>query len=54
MRAISMLMKDRDFKAIPAQFRNMKRIWAGKPKKGGLLIRRELEAQLFEIGLTQL
>ena len=36
MRAISMLMKDRDFKAIPAQFRNMKRIWAGKPKKGGV------------------
>jgi hypothetical protein len=51
MRAIRRHMMNRNFASIPAELRNMKRIWAGDPKSRGLLIRRDLEATLFEEGL---
>lgn len=51
MRAIYDLMLKRDFSAIPAQIRNMTRIWEDDPQARGLLKRRELEALLFEQGL---
>ncbi|CDX15184.1 exported hypothetical protein [Mesorhizobium sp. ORS 3324] len=37
---------------IPAEIRSMKRIWEGNPDMAGLLVRRELEAKLFESGLS--
>jgi GH24 family phage-related lysozyme (muramidase) len=40
-----------DFRAIPDKIRAMKRLWT-TPDSRGLVIRRELEAQLFELGLT--
>jgi GH24 family phage-related lysozyme (muramidase) len=42
----------RDFKAIPHKIRAMKRFWINDPDAQGVVIRRELEAQLFELGLT--
>lgn len=51
MREIYALMLKRDFDAVPAQIREMKRIWKDDPKARGLLKRRELEALLFEQGL---
>src|SRR4029077_15154944 len=42
MREILRLMNNRDFGAIPAQFRSMKRIWAGQGLDG-LLRRRDAE-----------
>ncbi|WP_256592895.1 pesticin C-terminus-like muramidase, partial [Pseudomonas sp. 2822-17] len=36
---------------IPSRLRSMKRLWEGKPGLGGLIIRREEEAKLFERGL---
>lgn len=50
---IAQLMVDRNFSKIPSQIREMKKIWTKKDQRG-LLIRRELEAQLFEIGLGKL
>lgn len=50
MREIRRLIETRDFDAIPAQFRAMKRLWEGTGQ-GGLLIRRDKEAQLFQDGL---
>lgn len=52
MRAIKAAMIAKRFQDIPAQFRSMKRIWAGNPSMRGLLNRREQEAKLFERGLT--
>ena len=52
MRAIKAAMIAKRFADIPAQFRSMKRIWAGNPSMRGLLNRREQEAKLFERGLT--
>ncbi|MQW85984.1 glycoside hydrolase family protein [Sinorhizobium saheli] len=51
MRQIRKLMKDKKFADIPDQFRNMKWIWEGKRDMAGLLTRRDMEADLFEIGL---
>lgn len=51
MRAIKAHMATRQFVAIPAEFRAMKRIWAGEPSLKGLLVRRDMEAELFERGL---
>jgi GH24 family phage-related lysozyme (muramidase) len=49
MRAIKDDMASRTFSDIPAQIRNMKRLW---PTVKGLRIRRDLEAQLFQDGLA--
>ncbi|MNK54695.1 hypothetical protein D3C87_736860 [compost metagenome] len=51
MREIYDLMLKRDFPAVPAKIREMKRIWKDDPQARGLLERRELEALLFEQGL---
>ena len=53
IRNIGQLMERREFARIPAEIRAMKRLWVGKSDMRGLLIRRELEARLFEIGLGQ-
>jgi hypothetical protein len=45
------LMVARNFRAIPEQFRKMKRLWTDADSRG-LVIRREIEAKLFEGGLT--
>lgn len=49
MREIARLTRERNFTPIPAQILSMRRIWPGNR---GLLIRRELEALLFEEGLA--
>jgi GH24 family phage-related lysozyme (muramidase) len=51
MREIRALMRREDFAAIPAQIRSMKRLWKANSDVGGLIGRREVEAQLFEAGL---
>lgn len=51
MREIYDLMLQRDFNAIPAKIRKMKRLWENDPQARGLLTRRDLEALLFEQGL---
>lgn len=53
MRLIRTAMIDKTFKAIPAAFRSMKRLWQ-TPSVRGLVIRREHEAQLFEKGLAMM
>ena len=52
MRAIRQSMAQGRFKDIPDELRTMKRIWAGNPSMKGLLVRRDLEAKLFEAGLA--
>lgn len=51
MRAIKAHMTAKEFDKIPGEIRSMKRIWAGKGQ-GGLLTRRDKEADLFQRGLT--
>ena len=51
MRNIKAHMAAERFSAIPAELRNMKRIWAGDPGMRGLLVRRDKEADLFGRGL---
>ena len=51
MREIRALMERERFSEIPAKFREMKRLWPG-PKERGLILRREAEARLFELGLN--
>jgi hypothetical protein len=51
MRNIKGHMVTKAFSKIPAELRSMKRLWENEPDMRGLLIRRELEAELFEIGL---
>jgi GH24 family phage-related lysozyme (muramidase) len=46
---IQALLKTGNFKEIPNQFREMKRLW---PDSKGLRRRREEEADLFESGLV--
>jgi hypothetical protein len=53
MRSIRDLMQRRQLGGIGDQIRQMKRLWEGDPKARGLLDRRELEARLFEAGLSQ-
>jgi GH24 family phage-related lysozyme (muramidase) len=53
MRAIAAAMASRDFGAVPAQFRAMKRLWQSDPALAGLVARREQEAILFEAGLAE-
>lgn len=50
MRAIRLHMVNRAFRKVPEELRGMKRIWEGKGLDG-LIVRRELEAKLFEAGL---
>lgn len=50
MREIKALMADKKFTEIPAQFRNMTRLW---PEIPSLKLRREAEANLFEQGLKE-
>ena len=52
MRSIRQHMLRRQFDRIPEEIRAMKRIWDGIPGLRGILIRREMEAQLFEKGLA--
>ena len=51
MRNIRAHMVARAFDQIPAEFRAMKRIWAGNPQAKGVVARRDREAALFEKGL---
>lgn len=51
MRAIRDLCARKSWDGIPAQFREMQKIWAGKPGLAGVVKRREAEAILFERGL---
>ncbi len=53
MRQIRDAMASKNFAVIPDYIRNMKRIWKGAGL-GGLIIRREAEAVLFEKGLSTL
>lgn len=52
MRAIKVHMANKDWRRIPGEIRGMQRIWRGKGLDG-LLIRRELEARLFEQGMPK-
>lgn len=51
MKAIYELMAARNFSAIPDEFLKMRRLWEDKPSMAGVVLRREAEAALFEIGL---
>jgi GH24 family phage-related lysozyme (muramidase) len=51
MRAIRLHMVNEDQVLIPAEIRSMARLWANEPGMAGLVIRRNLEAALFEKGL---
>lgn len=53
MRAIRLAMATKNFAAIPAQLRSMKRIWRDTDVEAGLSRRREAEAALFEKGLRE-
>lgn len=53
MRAIRGYMETEQYDLIPGQIRKMKRLWAGKKNMQGLLTRRDLEADLFERGLSR-
>jgi GH24 family phage-related lysozyme (muramidase) len=52
MYRIAQAMEDERFSDIPKHFRDMKVIWANKPDMAGVLVRRDLEADLFEAGLS--
>lgn len=45
-------MKNRQYNAIPKYIRDMKVLWQNEKNARGLLIRRDLEADLFEAGLS--
>ena len=53
MRAIRDHMADRAFHLIPGELRSMRRVWQDKPQSAGLLVRRDVEADLFERGLLR-
>ena len=53
IREIKNLMIQKNFTEIPNQIRSMKRLWQGNPNAAGLVIRREAEALLFELGLSK-
>jgi hypothetical protein len=52
MRAVASHMSSKEFAKIPDDLRSMERLWADKPECRGLVLRREAEAALFEIGLN--
>lgn len=51
MRNIRDLMQAKRFTEVPAQLLAMRRLWQRTPGGQGLVLRRELEAQLFSLGL---
>lgn len=51
MRMIRQHMVNEAYDAIPAELRSMARLWTDVPNMRGLVLRRELEAALFERGL---
>lgn len=51
MRMIRQHMTNEAYDDIPAQLRSMVRLWKDVPNMRGLVLRRELEARLFERGL---
>jgi GH24 family phage-related lysozyme (muramidase) len=51
MKTVYDLMAARNFAAIPDEFLKMRRLWEGKPSMAGVVLRREAEAALFQIGL---
>jgi GH24 family phage-related lysozyme (muramidase) len=51
MRNIRSLMEAKRFADIPMQLLGMRRLWQRTPGGEGLVLRRELEAQLFSLGL---
>lgn len=51
MRNIRSLMEAKQFRDIPPQLLAMRRLWERTPGGEGLVLRRELEAQLFSLGL---
>jgi len=52
MRTIRTLMAAKRFAEIPPQLLAMRRLWQRTPGGQGLVLRRELEAQLFNMGLA--
>jgi GH24 family phage-related lysozyme (muramidase) len=52
MRAVRQHMAQGQFKLVANDLHAMKRVWKGNPAMRGLLVRRDLEAQLFEAGLA--
>jgi GH24 family phage-related lysozyme (muramidase) len=52
MRKIRDLMEAKSFSGIPLQLLSMRRLWEKIPGGEGLVLRRELEAQLFSLGLA--
>ena len=52
MRKIKALMSTMCFAEIPSQIRQMARLWRSDPHAQGLVFRRQLEADLFELGLS--
>jgi GH24 family phage-related lysozyme (muramidase) len=52
MRNIYDHMRNKEFGLIPQEIRDMARLWENDPKASGLVVRRNLEAQLFEEGLA--
>lgn len=52
IREIKALMEAEKFDAIPGKFLEMTRIWEGRPKSRGVILRRRAEAALFERGLS--
>lgn len=51
MKAIYDLMAAGAFEAIPELFLQMRRLWQDNPAMAGVVLRREAEAALFQIGL---
>lgn len=51
MRQIRIHMAQQAFAKIPAEIRKMTRLWKDDPNARGVVIRRGLEAELFEAGL---
>jgi GH24 family phage-related lysozyme (muramidase) len=51
MRAIKAHMAQRAFDRIPAEIRAMEHLWRDDPSMRGVVLRREAEAALFEIGM---
>jgi GH24 family phage-related lysozyme (muramidase) len=52
MQELSKNMSSKNFQGIPANIRSMERLWKDMPKFKGVVIRREAEATLFELGLN--
>ena len=51
MRQIYAHMCAENYRAIPAEIRRMRRLWVGVPDMAGVVTRRVLEADLFELGM---